>query len=119
MSKRIRVKPGKAQSKIGFVVGILFVIMGCIIVIPTFGLFGVIWTVVAGFITLTNMKNAFTSEGVASHEIIIDDDTAENLNRNGGEDIEAKMSTLRSMYEQGLITGEEYEQKRRELLDKF
>ncbi len=27
--KRIKVKPGKTQSKIGFVVGLIFVLIGC------------------------------------------------------------------------------------------
>ena len=38
--KKIKVKPGKTQSKMGFIVGILFVILGVFVVIPTFGLFG-------------------------------------------------------------------------------
>ena len=46
MSKKsVKVKPGKTQSKIGFVAGILFVLIGLVVVIPTFGLFGVVWTV--------------------------------------------------------------------------
>ena len=45
--KKIEVKPGKRQSKIGFFVGIGFVIIGFVIAIPTAGLFGIIWTVTA------------------------------------------------------------------------
>ena len=52
--KRIKVKPGKTQSKMGFIVGILFVILGVFVVIPTFGLFGLIWTGVATMIAFTN-----------------------------------------------------------------
>lgn len=52
--KKIKVKPGKTQAKMGFVVGILFVILGCVVVIPTFGLFGVIWTGVAVMIAFIN-----------------------------------------------------------------
>ena len=40
--KRIKVKPGKTQSKFGFVVGILFVLIGCFVAIPAFGPFGII-----------------------------------------------------------------------------
>ena len=71
--KRIKVKPGKTQSKIGFIVGILFVILGVFVVIPTFGLFGLIWTGVAAMIAFTHYKNGFSDEGVATHEIIIED----------------------------------------------
>lgn len=79
--KRIKVKPGKTQSKMGFLVGIVFILIGCFIAIPTFGLFGIFWTAVAGFITYSNYKNAYSEEGMATHEIVIDDDT-------DGEDIE-------------------------------
>lgn len=71
--KKIKVKPGKTQSKMGFIVGILFVILGVFVVIPTFGLFGLIWTGVAAVIAFTHYKNGFSDEGVATHEIIIED----------------------------------------------
>lgn len=44
MSKKIYVRPGKGQSKIGFAVGIVFCLIGVFVVIPTFGLFDIIWT---------------------------------------------------------------------------
>lgn len=42
--KRIKVKPGKTQSRMGFIVGLLFVVFGIFVAIPTFGLFGIVWT---------------------------------------------------------------------------
>lgn len=128
--KRIKVKPGKTQSKMGFFVGIAFCIIGCVVVIPLAGLFGVLWTGVAVMITVMNYKNAFSEEGITSHEIIIDEsDNVSGLDRSiaggndGGrsadEDIEAKLKKLHSLYEQRLITSSEYEQKRKELLERF
>lgn len=128
--KRIKVKPGKTQSKLGFFVGIAFCIIGCVAVIPMFGVFGILWTGVAVAITVINYKNAFSEEGVTSHEIIIDEsqDTAEwdrtategrGKAESSGEDIETKLKKLNSLYEQGLITASEFETKRKELLDKF
>ncbi len=128
--KRIKVKPGKTQSKLGFFVGIAFCIIGCVAVIPMFGVFGILWTGVAVAITVINYKNAFSEEGVTSHEIIIDEsqDTAEwdrtategrGKAESSEEDIEAKLKKLNSLYEQGLITASEFEAKRKELLDKF
>ena len=58
--KRIKVRPGKTQSKMGFFVGIAFCIIGCVVVIPLAGLFGVLWTGVAVMITVMNCKNAFS-----------------------------------------------------------
>lgn len=110
--KRIKVKPGKTQSKMGFFVGIVFILIGCLVVIPTFGPFGIFWTAVAGFIAYSNYKNAYSEEGMATHEIVIDDDE-------GAEDIEAKLKKLESLYNQGLITQEEYQEKRKEFLNEF
>ncbi len=116
--KRIKVKPGKTQSKFGFVVGILFVLLGCVMVIPMFGPFGIIWTAVAAGIAYMNYKNGFSDEGVATHEIIIDEDEMTRYT-SGEEDIEAKLRKLGSLYEQRLITKEEYDEKREELLKRF
>ena len=124
--KRIKVKPGKSQSKFGFIIGIIFVAIGCVIVIPTFGLFGIFWTAIAVFITYSNYKNAFTDDGIATHEIIIDDDGNVNSayiegygNAEDTMDIEAKLKKLESLYNQGLITREEFEKKRKEVIDRF
>ena len=117
--KRIKIKPGKTQSKMGFGVGILFVIIGFVVVIPTFGLFGVIWTAIAGVIAYTNYKNGFSKEGIATHEIIIEDGVERSESSDAGEDIEAKLIKLSSLYEQRLITKEEYDEKRKQLLDEL
>ncbi|MBR6536636.1 MAG: SHOCT domain-containing protein [Lachnospiraceae bacterium] len=128
--KRIKVRPGRTQSKLGFFVGIAFCIIGCVVVIPVAGLFGVLWTGIAVAITVINYKNAFSEEGVSTHEIIIDEsENGSEWNRytdgdsgrgeSSGEDIEAKFKKLNSLYEQGLITASEFEAKRKELLDRF
>ena len=117
--KKIKVRPGKTQSKMGFIVGILFVILGVFVVIPTFGLFGLIWTGVAAVIALTHCRNGFSDEGVATHEIIIEDGMELKPSQESGEDIEAKLIKLNSLYDQRLITKEEYDEKRKELLDEF
>ena len=128
--KRIKVRPGKTQSKMGFFMGIAFCIIGCVVVIPMAGLIGVLWTGFTVAITVINYKNAFSEEGVTSQEIIIDEaEGVTELNRsvageNGGaksdgEDIEVKLKKLHSLYEQRLITSSEYESKRKELLEKF
>lgn len=104
-SKKIKVKPGKTQSRIGFVVGIVFVFLGVIVVIPTFGMFGIFWTILAGLVVFGNYKNGFTDKGVATHEIIIEDGM-EIEKVDGVEDIEAKLMKLNSLYEQRLITKE-------------
>ena len=150
--RNIKIKPGKNQSRFGFVAGLIFVCVGLFIVIPTFGAFGIIWTAMAGFICFAHFKNGFTDKGMATHEIIIDDeqisglvqedgfingklnssyadvDTLSNKSVNSGylentkspeEDIENKLIKLNSLYEQKLITKEEYDEKRKQLLKEF
>ena len=51
--RRYRVRPGRVPSAASTVMGVLFVILGIFVVIPSFGLFGVIWTIGAGVITAT------------------------------------------------------------------
>ena len=48
MAKKIHVRPSGTQSKAGFVVGIVFCLIGLVVVIPIFGPFGLLWTAAAG-----------------------------------------------------------------------
>ena len=133
MSKKVRIKPGKTQSMRGVIAGILFCLIGVFAVIPSAGLFGVFWTLMALVITVTNGINAFTDKGVASHEIVIDDDK-HDVNKEGSagtdiasntdaagmeelkENMELRFQAAEDLYKKGVITREEYEAKRREIL---
>ncbi len=119
--KRIRVKPGKGQSTAGFIGGLLFVLLGIFVVIPTFGAFGLVWTLVAAVICGVNAVNAFSDKGVASHEILIDEDE-ERLSGQPAEsrgDPAERLEKLRELYERRLITEEEYQKRRAEILDEL
>lgn len=70
-------------------------------------------------IAFTNYKNGFSDEGVATHEIVIEDGMEIPNAYDSGEDIEKKLIKLNSLYEQRLITKEEYDEKRKELLKGF
>lgn len=118
MSRKIKVKPGKGQSTVGFIVGIVFCFIGLFAVIPTFGPFGIFWTVIAVVITVTNGMNAFSDKGVTSHEIVIDDGT--ELNTEGGRygtDSQKRLEELKNLYDNDLMTKEEYDEKRKEIID--
>ena len=133
MSRRIHVRPGKGQSKMGFGVGIIFCLIGLFVAIPTFGPFGIFWTAIAAWITYVNYKNGFTDEQIDSHVIDIEDD-GQNVTatRYGGyrnysyedesvneDSMEERLRKLQSLYDQSLITYEEYEQKKKEILDEL
>ena len=131
MSKKIHVRPGKGQSKIGFGVGIVFCLIGIFIAIPTFGPFGIFWTAIAGWITYSHYRNGFTDEPIDSHVIEVDDDGKDvTVTRHGGyqhtysydtkeASAEERLKKLQSLYNQSLITYEEYEQKKKEILDEL
>lgn len=138
MSKKIHVRPGKSQSKAGFVVGIIFCLIGLFVVIPTFGLFGILWTAVAGWIAFTHYRNGFTDKPMDSRVIEIEDNgedvtvishtglgahsyvTEEKAGRTDqaeSESVEERLKKLTNLYVQALITKEEYYQKKKEILN--
>ena len=113
MGKRIKVKPSKAQSRFAMVFGLIFCVIGLVMVIPTFGPFGILWTAVAAWGTFVNFKNGFTDDGIPTREIIIEDShTAENTG-----DIESRLTQLEALYNKGLISRDEYDDKRKEILN--
>ena len=112
MRRNIKVRPGKTQSIMGFVVGLVFVGIGLFVVIPVFGPFGIFWTLIAVAITVTNGINAFGKKGVASHEIVVEDGRSEEERSSA----EQRLEEARSLYDRGLITKEEYEAQRAEIL---
>ena len=132
MSKRIKVKPGKTQSLMGFFVGIVFCLIGFLIAIPAAGLFGVFWTLMAVIITVTNGISAFSDKGISTHEIVIDDgeenrESSTGLPKTDAEremddltdDIEIRLKAAEELYQNGTITREEYESKRKEILERL
>lgn len=112
MRRDIKVRPGKAQSLMGFIVGIVFVIFGCSL-ISTGGLFAVLWTVMAVVITIINGVNAFSSKGIATSHIEIQQ---EDMDSNSSSSVERRLKDVESLYEKGLISKEEFEAKRKEIL---
>lgn len=113
--KRITYRPSKGQSIFGGVVGVIFVLIGLVVVIPTFGPFGILWTLIAVGITGVNLYQGF-GKGYIGPEIRVED---EEDPPDAGEDTpsaEERLRQLRGLYDQRLITQEEYEVKREEIL---
>ena len=141
MSKKIHVRPSGAQSKLGFAVGIVFCLIGLFVVIPIFGPFGIVWTAIAGFITYSHWRNGYTDRKIDTHVIEIEDTDPDNVtvtshrgfgtsytvsgdrsNSSGytnGNDIENRLKSLQSLYDQRLITKEEYEEKKQDILNEL
>ncbi|WP_144933233.1 SHOCT domain-containing protein [Paenibacillus sp. 32O-W] len=117
MFYRGRVRPSKPASFLGMIVGIVFVIIGFTMVMPMGGIFGVLWTVIAIAITGYHGYNLFSSQGAAEWEVDVRPDRP--LNRSmeeAGVDFEEKLRKLERLRREGLITEEEFKQKRDEVM---
>lgn len=133
--KKIHVRPGKTQSKAGFVVGIIFCLIGLFAVVPIFGPFGLLWTAVAAWITYSHYRNGFTDKPISDRVIEIEDDgdsvtiMPDMMGRSyeyhdeefgaAAESVEESLKKLQSLYQQELITLEEYEAKKKEILERL
>ena len=115
MKRKVTYRPSKAQSVLGGVVGVIFVFIGLFVAIPQAGLFGIFWTAVAVAITAMNFYHAFGA-GYIGPEIEISDEGGSAAPEASGETAEARLRKLQSLYDQRLITPEEYEEKRKEIL---
>ena len=124
--RNIRVKPSRAQSAVGFVGGLIFVCIGLFIVIPAFGAFGLLWTLIAVVITVMNGVNTFGKKGIPTLEVYTEDDTQQVQSppstgqtpvASNTLDAKGRLRQLESLREAGLLTKEEYEQKRKEILN--
>ncbi len=131
MRRRYRVthRPSKASGAMGAVFGGVFVLIGLFVVIPTFGAFGILWTLFAAAIMGFNLYAAFgknkngTYNEYMGQQVDIEQDTGagfsvpeESENRGGASDIEERLQQLLRLYETGLITRDEYDSKREEIL---
>lgn len=114
--RRVTYRPSKGEAAFAGVVGVIFVLIGIFAVIPTFGAFGVLWTLVSAGITGMNLYRAFGSRYVGP-EIRIEDETGEGEPLSpAGPGVQARLEQLNKLREQELITQEEYEEKRKEIL---
>ncbi len=116
--KKIQVRPGKGSSGMAFVVGIIFCAIGLFVAIPMAGVFGILWTLIAVVITVFHGINTFSDKGASFHEITIEEEQEQEA-FSGQRTAEERLTELRRLYESGLITGEEYETKKKEILEEL
>ena len=125
--KRVTYRPSKSGSVMGGVVGVIFVLIGLFVVIPAssmgggFGaIFGVFWTIIAAAVAGMNFYQAF-GKGYIGPEIHIEEEggTEHAQDAAAPGDAQVRLTELRTLYDQRLITQEEYEQKRKEILEEL
>nr|WP_300168883.1 SHOCT domain-containing protein [uncultured Flavonifractor sp.] len=121
MSRRkVTYRPSKAGSVMGGVVGCVFVLIGLFVIIPQFSmaggfalLFGIAWTAIAAIMTIVNFYQGFGKKYMGP-EIHIEEDGVSADQSKGTP--QQRLEQLQSLYDRRLITQEEYEQKRQEIL---
>jgi hypothetical protein len=111
---RYRIKPSKPTAVLGMVVGIVFIGLGLFVIIPMFGAFGIFWTLVAAAITVFNAVNAFSDKGIATTEIV-----ADRGDPSPAEEVpfDERLRRLQQLKADGLITEDEFQAKRTEMLN--
>ena len=115
--KRVTYRPSKAGATLGGVVGCVFVLIGLFAVIPTFGPFGILWTLVAAAIAVGNFYQAFGKKYLGP-EIHIEEESPSSPAHASGS-AEERLRQLQRLYDQRLISKEEYEVKRQEILEEL
>ena len=129
--RRVTYRPNKAQGALGVVFGIIFIGIGLFVVIPVFGLFGLLWTLMAVVITAANGYQAFGKKYIGP-EIQIEEENTPGEQREASPphtpgqehdhissmalDAKGRLEQLESLKTAGLITQEEYRRKREEIL---
>ena len=118
MIGRGRVRPSRAVSALVMLMGIGFVCFGIFFAIPGFGVFGIVWTLIAVGITIYHGINAFTGRGIATEVVDFDTDLR---NEGGGESrrplsVEERHERLESMRRRGMINDGEYGEQRERIL---
>lgn len=123
MRRRVRVRPSRPASILSLLVGIVFCLLGILVFIPSSGLFGVLWTLVAAGITVVNALPLFSSKEGYTREIVIDESddpyTAGLPASQPASDAEQRLRALQDLYTKGLITRDEYDEKRARILEEL
>ena len=63
------------------IVGVIFIGLGLVVVMPHFGIFGLAWTAIAGVITAYHAYNFFSSRGLSTYEVTIEQERMDRRQR--------------------------------------
>ena len=119
MKRRMRYRPSKASCIFSGIVGIIFSCIGLFVVIPSFGPFGILWTLIAIGITIYQFAMAAGKVSMGSWSIEDEDGAGKDNGSAGdgsGRSAQDRLTELQNLYDRRLISQEEYEQKRQEIL---
>ena len=114
MRRRMRYRPSRANCIFGGIVGIIFTCIGLFVAIPAAGAFGVLWTLIA--LAMTVYQFAMAAGKVSAGSWSIEEEDEGRDGAPGGKSAQDRLTELQNLYDRRLITQEEYEAKRQEIL---
>ena len=109
-----RVRPSKAASAVGVAVGIFMLIIGLTMVGTGGGVFMIFWLFAVLAITGFYAYNLISERGAAF--TVIDVDSREAQLPSPPRSTQERLSELESLHQQGIVTDQEYQEKRRQIL---
>jgi hypothetical protein len=109
MSRKLRVRENPTSSFVGGVVAVVLFFFG-LGKISEMGGFGVLWTLAALVAAIVSFYNAFSDEGVAKEIIEVPDDVRSDPAP--AMSPASRLTQLKELRDQGLITADEYEERR-------
>ena len=112
-------RPGRVIGLVGCVIGLVLAIIGVVYFVPKFKVIGIMWTVVALAMIGFNAYCAFSKKFNASLALTETQSRSEDPQEGESTEIEDRLVKLRSLYEKGLISAEEYDSKRRDILSEL
>ena len=115
--RRVTYRPSKSGSAFGGIVGIIFTCIGLFVAIPTAGAFGVLWTLIA--LAMTVYQFAMAAGKVSAGSWSIEEEDEGRDGAPGGKSAQDRLTELQSLSDRGLISREEYEEKRKEILEEL
>lgn len=127
--KRVTYRPSKSGSIAAGVMGVIFVLIGLFVIIPNFSnsgdygvVFGLLWTIAAGVMAGVNFYEAFGKKYIGPEIHIEEEEEGEHAQHSPVSpvsDVQSRLAELKTLYDQRLITQEEYEAKRKEILEEL
>ena len=112
--RRMRYQPSKGKCIFAGIVGIFFCLVGFTVVLPGAGIFGLVWTAIAVAFTVNSFRMAAGKKSFMG-SYVIEEENSEG-ETSGEQSVEGRLKALQSLYDQRLITTEEYENMRQEIL---
>jgi hypothetical protein len=131
MRTRGKIKPSKASSAFGLILGTVFLGLGLFVLIPIFGLFGVVWTGIALVITAFSAVNVFSDQGIATEVYEFESKPSRTPKASESsttppppkafphKTVEERLQSLDELKRKGLITPDEHQAQRQRILNEL